>query len=1434
MKLKKLSLILISTLFLIALTIMPNTSKASTQITPPLYLGVQEYRTNTNPQNMAYAIGNPDRNGSTSETMVGAKIWDIVKYQSGDTADTNYDNTINYYCVKAGVGFRNTGERAIYNLSYDFKTEREEILQSNNDIIKSIVNTENDTYYKIMALADLMYLPVQTTDEDILAKQEEEKQELLKAAQIYIPDEFTIEITDTDIEAVQQAALWYFTNYDDEIFDTVYNQYGKTEEEGGWFTYKLSGMNEYYSFSDYGKQQQEKEGEQRQRQAVRLYNYLIKTAIENAQSYKEGTAESNTKITLYVNSTVTTNQPIILIEKLPEEEKEFDLSLRKYITKVNNISLEGTTSRIPEIDESTLQTSTTATYKHKKDPVKVKTGDTVTYNITIYNEGEKEGRATKIIDQLPTGLEFVKINTEGFTAEYDSETNQVTIQRQAGNETNLEPYEEGNLQSETIEIECKVTEKPDATTSKILTNVAYIAEEYDAEENQTIISEEGMDRDSEPGTIPNVNKDNMENYKGTTEEEDLSQNIYYPGQQDDDDFEKLILEPQSFDLKLVKRIVEVNGEKVPERIENIDISNLNKEDENGNKITTGEYNLNKNPVSVKKGDIVKYTIRIYNEGDISGYAEEITEDIPEGLEFLWSEETESELEANETLTEEEKEAIKYNQGIWDIKELNTETGKIEMITTDYLGKGKGEELVTEGANLIKGFEEEKGYIDTINEKNPDYKEISVYMKVVSEDQTGTIIRNEAAITEDADEEGNPVDDRDSSPEEWVKYEDDEDYDNIKLQTFDLALRKFIIAVSPDEEISEEEYLRNEDGTYSRAPQVDTSLLNTQDAEGNLITTAIYNHTKEPVEVNQNDYVIYSLRIYNEGDIAGYAEKITDHLPEELEFVEGEFNEEYGWTVSEDGRTVETNYLQNSIIEETRKDEEGRIILSYKEVPIMCRVKENAQTNKNFTNIAEITEYKDENKEEILDRDSNKDNINLPTDEDLPGYKGDETGEYIPGQEDDDDFEKILIKPFDLALRKFITGVNDEEVGTRIPQVSLDEETGNLTYNHTKEPVEVVTGDTVIYTIRVYNEGEKAGFASEVADDIPEGLEFLPENETNQEYRWVMYDSEGNITENVEEAEKIVTDYLSKEHGEEMMQENETQGNENQEENPNLLHAFNKEAEISDTNPDYRDIKVAFKVTEPETSDRIVINSAQIQEDEDENGNPVEDIDSTPGEWNDGEDDQDKEYVKVTYFDLSLRKWVTEAIVIENGKETITQTGHTAEMDPEPVVKVELHRKKLDEVTVKFRYKIRIKNEGDIAGYAKEITDYVPEGLRFVQEDNPGWTDEGNNIISTRLLENTLLQPGETAEVEVLLTWINGENNLGLKTNTAEISEDYNDKGVPDIDSTPDNKKPGEDDIDDAEVILSISTGGAKVYYVLGFTVLITLAGGIILIKKFVI
>ena len=78
MKLKKWSLAVISLLAAIVLWNIPTSSQAVSNLATPLYLGVQEFRNNTDPANMAYGIGNPDRNGSTPESMVGAKIWDIV------------------------------------------------------------------------------------------------------------------------------------------------------------------------------------------------------------------------------------------------------------------------------------------------------------------------------------------------------------------------------------------------------------------------------------------------------------------------------------------------------------------------------------------------------------------------------------------------------------------------------------------------------------------------------------------------------------------------------------------------------------------------------------------------------------------------------------------------------------------------------------------------------------------------------------------------------------------------------------------------------------------------------------------------------------------------------------------------------------------------------------------------------------------------------------------------------------------------------------------------------------------------------------------------------------------------------------------------------------------------------------------------------------
>ena len=1258
---------------------------------------------------MGYSIGDPNTNDTGIDDANAAKLWNIRELESAnDKAPVKTNGNKNIYCVKAGVGFSNTHKSATYNIFYDMKTERANIPDNVIDYKNENITVDGVTvnrYDALLALADMLFLiDDNNTDEERLAYLE------ANGASNGYPDGADVILTRDDIAAVQQAAIWFFTNSEE---GTKFDK----REDTTWLNYTLDG-NDYEPLTDYHQGEVDgikDEGYQRNEQANLLYNNLIKKAVQNANNYSGSTSntglpvklntqtlnyeESNgsyilgpiniaeisnlpyninlkiengsttindykllnadkqeveegttindlvgsdfyisvdvddvetikltfgvdysyNKLTLWTTETAK-EQPVMIPEKIEDSEnlilevtpenEPFDLALRKYITQVNGVNV--TNSRVPEIDEGSLQTGTTSTYKHRKDPVLVETGSTVTYNITIYNEGEKDGRATKIVDQLPTGLKFTQVVSGNFELEsYDeSGDNKLTLVRKSGNEDNLPAYTgTGDPSSETITIECEVTATPDDTETRVLTNVAWIAEEYNAEDNVTITNQDGADRDSTPETTPDVNKDNMEDYTGNAEnKQDLTDSdYYYKGQEDDDDFEKLVLMPESFDLKLIKRITAVNDRVIePDRLKGVDVSNLNRVDEEGNVVTTADYDIDKTPVSVKKGDIVTYTFRIYNEGTIDGYASEITEDVPEGLEFIWSELEGEDLDNDPNLTDAEKEAVKFNQQyLWGNFQYDENREKIVQISTDYLSKEVDDE------NLIPAFGDNDG---TKTEEDLHYKEVSVKFKVISDDVTGTTIRNEAAITEDTDENGDPVDDRDSSTEDWVKYEDDEDYDNIILQSFDLALRKFVVAVSNDETIDDEEYLKNADGSYSRAPVVDTSLLNTTDADGNLITTAIYNHTKEPVLVQIDDYVVYMLRVYNEGETAGYAAEIKDHLPPYLEFVDNEFNKEYGWEVSEDGRTVTTRYLENSLIEAASKNEEGGYVLSYVDVPIMCKITNNAPTSENITNIADITEYQDENKEPVRDRDSNEDNVNLPSDEELPNYKDDVTGDYIPGQEDDDDFEKVVIK----------------------------------------------------------------------------------------------------------------------------------------------------------------------------------------------------------------------------IFDLSLRKWVTQAIVIDKDGQTITETGHQPYDDPEEIVKVELHRKHINDVTVKFRYKIRVTNEGEIAGYAKEVTDYIPEGLRFIAEDNPGWTDEGNNVISTRLLENTLLNPGEYAEVEVVLTWINDENNMGLKVNTAEISEDYNDYDVPDIDSTPDNKEEGEDDIDDAPVMLSVGTGTARTYFTLGLVVLVTIAGGIFVIKKYVL
>ena len=883
--------------------------------------------------------------------------------------------------------------------------------------------------------------------------------------------------------------------------------------------------------------------------------------------------------------------------------------------------------------------------------------------------------------------------------------------------------------------------RPKAIKVKLLAN---------GKEKTSVITTEEQDWKYSFTKLPKYDDDGKE-IKYTVDEENVRG---YTKKIDGYDITNTHTPTEKLDFSLRKFITEINSVAVnPSRAPQVDVTNL----ANGTS-TTATYNHPKDAKTVNTGDVVTYTIRVYNEGEVDGYVSLIKDEIPEGLQYITNDAT------NTT----------YGWKMLDADGKETsDVSKAKYVTTDYLSKEKSED------NLIAKFNKET--------KQLSYKDVKVSFKVVSEDTTGKEIINHAQISKETDSNGKTGTDIDSTPDKWIDGEDDQDIEKVKLTYADLALRKFITKIN------------NEEVNPNRAPQVDVTNL----ANGTS-TTATYNHPKNTVSVSRNDVVVYTLRIYNEGTRDAIAALVKDNIPAGLQFIPSDdLNKKYNWkmldennnetTKVSEAKYVVTDYLSNSVIK--AYDSTTMDTLDYKDVEVAFKVIAEESTKNEITNYAQISKETDSNGNTIKDRDSTPD-------------------EWIDG-EDDQDIEKVKLTYADLALRKFITELNSSEVNpSRAPQVDVTNlangTSTTATYNHPKDPVEVRENDIVTYTLRIYNEGTKNVYASLVEDDIPEGLEFITDNEINKQYKWKILDENRNEVADISKAKYIVTDYLAND----------------------LIKAFDPQTMST---LDYRDVKVSFKVKAPTEKDGQIINYAQITKETDDSGKDVKDRDSTPGKWVDGEDDQDTEIIKLKYFDLALQKWVSKAIIIEDGKEKVTETRHNGDMKPEPVVKVDLKKSKVKNVVVKFEYKIRVENQGQIAGYAKEVSDYIPQGLKFVKDDNQSWREVDGKIV-TNQLENTLLQPGESTTISVILTWINNSNNLGLKTNIAEISEDADDHGNPitDIDSTPNNQVDGEDDQDNAPVIITVRTGETTIYTSVIIAVIAIIGAGVYGIKKYVL
>lgn len=319
----------------------------------------------------------------------------------------------------------------------------------------------------------------------------------------------------------------------------------------------------------------------------------------------------------------TQHQAVIKIDREPildkvvirSERQISDIALRKFITHINGNSVVSREPKLSQEKETVERRQTTAYYAHRKDPLVVKPGDTITYKMRLYNETLKPASPTSVIDILPKGLTLK--TGEGINVGWEKikEFPDGREVIKCSNIPNLpilgaKALDGGNFEIQYREISVDLVVDKDAPTGIQLTNIAFVntQNEEDPDSIPGNITKDGKD-------IYEITNDMLPSYRGngndgTTLEQDTH---YFKGYEDDDDFEKVILIP--FDLALRKHIMQVNGQDLD--IKDKRDLNINTKPLKDATATTSEFPPKEKPVKVSVGDVVTYKMRIYNEGGLS-------------------------------------------------------------------------------------------------------------------------------------------------------------------------------------------------------------------------------------------------------------------------------------------------------------------------------------------------------------------------------------------------------------------------------------------------------------------------------------------------------------------------------------------------------------------------------------------------------------------------------------------------------------------------------------------------------------------------------------------------------------------------------------------------------------------------------------------------
>ena len=111
-------------------------------------------------------------------------------------------------------------------------------------------------------------------------------------------------------------------------------------------------------------------------------------------------------------------------------------------------------------------------------------------------------------------------------------------------------------------------------------------------------------------------------------------------------------------------------------------------------------------------------------------------------------------------------------------------------------------------------------------------------------------------------------------------------------------------------------------------------------------------------------------------------------------------------------------------------------------------------------------------------------------------------------------------------------------------------------------------------------------------------------------------------------------------------------------------------------------------------------------------------------------------------------------------------------------------------------------------------------MTMISDNNSGWTINE----TTASVETDEIKPGESREYQVVLRWLNGDSNVGIKTNIANIITE-NEAGFDEKDKSDNESK--------ADLIVAVGTGEVPYVAIAGSILMIMIAttAGIYVIKK---